>query len=72
MKAGDLVRYNPHWDPGEAKGWNPHTQSSMGLILEIKEDVATVKWSTNGRSDFMTCPLEKLEVLSEAGGYDKK
>jgi len=64
MKVGDLVRYTPAGI--SPHGWSPHTQSSMGLILEIKENVATVKWSTNGRSDFMTCPLEKLEVLSEA------
>jgi hypothetical protein len=67
MKPGDLVRYAPNWDPGDCKGWDPETQSSMGLVLEIVDTVATVKWSTNGRSDFMTIPLNKLEVLSEAG-----
>jgi hypothetical protein len=64
MRVGDLVRYTPNWDSEPCPpGWDPYTHSSIGLVLEIVAPVATVKWCSNGRSDFMTCSLEKLEVL---------
>jgi len=59
VKVGDLVMYKVrHKD--ELK------YSSIGIIVEIIQaaEVATVKWSSNGRSDFMTCSLCKLEVIN--------
>ena len=68
MKVGDLVRYDPGgMSAAYSTGWNPEIHSSIGLILEIVDTAATVKWSSNGRTDFMTCPLEKLDVINEAG-----
>ncbi len=58
MKVGDLVLY-------KVRHASMLKHSSIGLIVEIVEDIATVKWSSNGRTDFMTCPLEKLDVINE-------